>query len=197
MFFYSRKVQIILLICWCAGMAAVYADLAHRAVLLIGRETDAAQAARLQAVVAPPPAPAEPEAAPFPEETPADAPAVVSDVNVVTNVAFEPETGSRPPALSLEIRYALAGENADPPKVRSYYIAERPAVVLEMSGIWEPVEGFAPNSGMPQVTGMTFFAAPRHLRLVLQTQTLRQAQKARVSFTAGADAARARIQFPE
>ena len=183
--------------CWGIGMVAVYADLAHRGELLVERKTEAARAGRLQAVVAPPPTPAVPETPPPPASAPAHAPAVPTDVNVVTDVLLDSEPGSRPPALSLKIRYTLAKGKTAPPKVRSYYIAEIPAVVLELSGIWKPVEDFGQTAAMPQVAGVTFFAAPHHLRLVLRTKTLRQAEKARVDLAAGPDAAVAKIHFPE
>ncbi|MBQ4133680.1 MAG: hypothetical protein IJD04_08125 [Desulfovibrionaceae bacterium] len=177
MFLYSRKPQIIMLLCWLAAMGFIYAqadndyfdlseemeDLSEKQEVSLGKSPE---------IHVPPPLPP----APVSPQPPAD-PTVNHCLDLRLVNADTEEN-----AIVLELDYIAAQTNGfAPEKARSYYIDDSPTFVIALGEPWVSETGNASfTRPLPQVPSLNLIVSrSKNLRLLVHTSTVQLARKAR------------------
>jgi hypothetical protein len=201
MFLYSRKPQLLLLLCWLLGMAFMYVQATGLRPLWLADASQRIHAggekARLGAV---PEIPARPEAPVLSEAPPRDpGPAAHPELNrclafrVVRNAEGQADT------LVLEMDYVAAQRKGFTiGKAHGYPLKGASAYAVEFDAPWVSDIGEAsfPLS-MPQATELKLMVSKtRHLRLLVHTRSMREARGARLRVTPTDTGLKAEIRFP-
>ena len=205
-FFYSRKLQCILLACWLLGMGYIFFQvigesprlLAHQTTKTVGLpkppEVRLGQVPEVTAEAA-----IHAEAPPKPEPKPAPTPAADQHLNrflaLRTNLAFEDGVD----ILVLELDYVPAQQKGfTAEKTQTYYLSDAPTFVLSLGGSWVSDIGNVTLPGsMEQVTGMNLIVSrSNHLRLLVHTRSMAIARGARAEITPTETGLRATIHLP-
>jgi hypothetical protein len=210
-FFYSRKPQIVLFLCWCIALASLFAYATGSDPLFFMQRPGPAEPSRAvlgevplaQAQPDPPaepPAPPEPAPAPppaLPPEVPAD-PAADPALNRATELRVIPGTGEDKNLLILELDYVAAQKNGfTPDKAHDYYTDDTPTVVVVLGSPWKvEIEPRHHPLNMEQANLVSLWMTEaRQLRLITRTRTVAQAAGARVRIQPTQAGIRAEIRF--
>ena len=206
-FFYSRKLQCILLTCWLLGMGYIFFQiidasprlLAHQTTKAIGQPKPAevllGQVPEITAeAVVPAEAPPKPE--PKPAPTPAADPHLNRFLALRTDLASEDGVD----VLVLELDYVPAQQKGfTAEKTQTYYLSDAPTFVLSLGGSWVSDIGNVTLPGsMEQMTGMNLIVSrSNHLRLLVHTRSMAIAREARAEITSTETGLRATIHLPK
>lgn len=193
LFFYSRRVQFILLLCWSVGMVVMYAAIIGSDPHFFYR-ADISQASTAKPSVAqlpvtdnpPPPPPATVKTNADPTRNKAGALRITTQTEGCTT------------ALVLDFDYVPAESNGFiPDKTYAYFIDSPPTFVLSLGEHWimdigqkkYPVD-------LPQVDGVTIILSQsNHLRILTHTRTTAQARSAKVKIIPTPAGLQAQIHF--
>ncbi len=194
-FLYSRKLQIILLLCWSLGMTFMYVQITGERPLWLVNASERIQLrtekARLGAV---------PETTDVRVEAPAPDPRPAADPRLNRCLALRvvPDAGRRADALVFELDYVPAQTKGfTPEKARDYYLNDAPTYVVALGEPWTSDIGNAafPVS-MPQVTGLNVVVTKTEtLRLLIHTRTMHEAKSARLRVFPTEKGMKAEIRF--
>jgi hypothetical protein len=199
-FLYSRKMQLLSLLCWCAGMAVMFFVVTGQRPLWLAE----ASLRDLRAEQARLGAPAPVEASPAPEVKPsAPAEAARPEADAVLNrclaLRATPGQGEKAKELTLTLDYVAALQKGfSLEKANGYYLADTPAYVIDFGRPWAPLttESVIPLD-MPDASQVEVFVSQsKHLRLMVRTRSMREAQGARLSLSAVDGAVKATLVFP-
>jgi hypothetical protein len=192
-FLYSRKLQFVLLLCWLAGMTAMYVQITGERPLWLAKASERiverGQKARLGHM---------PEmSAPVPQ--PAPVPAADPKLNRCLELRLDQITGEHADTLTLEVDYVAAltkGFSID--KAHGYYLKDAPTFVIEMGEPWVSDIGNASFPGtLPQVANLELIVSKsRHLRLLVHTRSMRIASGAKLRVSPTEAGIRAEIHLP-
>jgi hypothetical protein len=187
LFLYSRRIQIILLLCWSAGMVGMYAAIIGSDARLFHR-ADISQAATAKPNVAQPPAPA-------PQSVPAKTDPTRNRAEAL-RITTETEGGGT--TLVLEFDYLPAeSKGFAPAKTRAYYLEGAPTFVLSLGEHWiMDIEQKSYPVDLPQAKGVTLILSQsNHFRILTHTRTNEQAMHARAQISPTATGLQAKIRF--
>ena len=193
---YSRKAQLVLLLCWLAGMTFAYVRITDDHPLLVKvseKIVDRAQEAR----VGRPPAPSVPAAPPAPVH--AARPAADPELNRCLAMRVGQGTGDRADTLILELDYVAAQkEGFTIAKARGYYLDDEAAYVVALGAPWTSDIGNASFPGaMPQVTKLDLIVSKtRNLRVLIHTKSMSVSRGAKSHITPTDTGIRVEIGLP-
>ena len=182
-FLYSRKLQLIMLLCWLAGMFFLYTRISGIYTDWSVEENEllrsARQEARLGATPSLPAAPEPVEAAPPVIPAPAPDPELNRCLDLRL-VHADPESST----LVFELDYIPAAANGFTlEKAHSYHIDDNPAFVVALGEPWVSDAGSSSfSTSLPQAPNVQLIVSKsKHLRLLFRTNSLQTARKASFS----------------
>ena len=194
---YSRKAQLVLLLCWLAGMTFAYVRITgeHPPLLMKVSEkiVDRVQEARIgqaTALSVPAPQPAPIHATP---------PAADPELNRCLAMRVGQGTGDRADTLIVELDYVAAQkEGFTIPKARGYYLDDEAAYVVALGAPWTSDIGNASFPGaMPQVTKLNLIVSKtRNLRVLVHTKSMSVSRGAKSHITPTDTGIRVEIRLP-
>jgi hypothetical protein len=202
---YSRKAQLVLLLCWLAGMTYVYARITgeHPFRLHDNEQIAApAQEARLGQVpeLSVPPEPVErSELAEQPVPVHVVQPAPDPELNRGLALRVSLDIGEHTDMLIVELDYIAAYKGGFTiEKARSYYLADAPTFVVALGAPWvSDIENTSFPGIMPQVTRLNLILSEsRNLRLLVHTTSMSIARGAKSHITSTDTGIRMEIQLP-
>jgi hypothetical protein len=192
-FLYSRKPQFLLLLCWCLGLATLFAAINGNGTSLFTTP----QVRNAVPALGAPPDHAALTAQAAPEVPP---PAGDPVLNRSTALRITPNDGGDATKLALEIDYIPAASNGfSPHDVRCYYMEEPPAFVVSLGEHWATdLRLDAPiRVNMEQVRGLTVYLShTSNHRLLIATRTAEQARLARAKLSATATGMKVEVSLP-
>jgi hypothetical protein len=199
-FLYSRKMQMLSLLFWCVGVAVMFFVVTGQRPLWLAEATQRDLLAAQARLGAPAPVEATPATA---VEPPApvkpDRPEADPTLNRCLALRATPGQGAKAKELSLTLDYVAArskGFTLD--KAHGYYLADAPAYVIDFGRPWAPLaaETTIPLD-MPEALRVELLVSQsKHLRLLIRTRSMREAERARLSLSAEDGAVGATIVFP-
>ena len=194
MFLYSRKLQLVLLLCWLAGMTFMYVQIIGERPLWLVNASERIHARTEKARLGAVPEMAARLEAPAPDPRPAADPRL----NRCLALRVTPGADGRADALVLELDYVAAqAKGFTLEKIRGYYLNDAPTYVVALGEPWTSDIGNAafPVS-MSHVTGLNVVVTKAGaLRLLVHTRTMREAKNARLNVSATEKGLRAEIRF--
>lgn len=200
---YSRKSQLVLLLCWFIGLTFAYVRLTGEPVKTGERLVDHRQEARLgqeprPLVPALPPVPAEPEPNQEPEPL-VERPAADPELNRCLAMLIDQSFDDGGDTLILELDYVAAQkEGFTIEKAHGYYLADEPTFVVALGAPWiSDIENPSFPVTMPQVTKLDLIVSKsRNLRLRVHAKSMSVARGAKAHITSTETGIRIEIQLP-
>ena len=207
-FFYSRKVQGLMLICWLVGILYMLAQVTYvRPRLLAHRAPIAASTTSEVRLGKIPEAPAQQVQLPKEPTLPAR-PAPDPHINRLLSIRAihaNPEQlpdqhreGAVP--LVLEMDFVPASQKGFTiEKTSSYYLADQPAFVIALGVPWKSdISHLPPHEAVPHVKNVELVVSKSdHLRIIVHTSTMTQARDARLETAPTATGMRAIVHLPK
>jgi hypothetical protein len=198
-FLYSRKVQLVLLLCWFAGMTAMYVQITgERPFWLVKAFELTAERGRQKARLGQ--APELPAPVQQPAPAPVARPAPDPKLNRCLALRVSQGAGEDTDTLILELDYVAArtkGFKID--AARSYYLKDVPVFVVELGRPWISDIGDASFPiDMPQAVGVELIVFKSgYLRLLVRTKAMHIASAGKLLRVAPTDTGlRAEVEFP-
>lgn len=195
-FLYSRKSQLVLLLCWLIGMTVMYVQITGERPLWLAKASerivDHAQKARLGRV--PDIEPAVPQA-PAPPPLPAADPVLNRCLAMRTNQSMDEQADT----LAVDLDYIAAQKKGfSLEKAHGYYLEDAPTFVVAFGEPWISDIGHASFPGaMQQVTGLELIVSKsKHLRLLVHTRSMRIARGAKFHISPTETGLRVEIRLP-
>lgn len=193
-FLYSRKLQMVLLLCWLTGMTFMYVRITGERPLWLVNASERihirAEKAQIGAV---PETPAPPQTS-----VPDPRPAAHPKLNRCLALRLVPDEQGRKDTLVFELDYVAAQTKGFSfEKIRDYYLEDAPTYVVALGEPWTSDIGNAafPLS-TPHVTGLNVIVTKAGtLRLLVHARTMREAKEARLHVTPTEKGMRAEIRF--
>jgi hypothetical protein len=196
LFLYSRKTQFIALLCWCVAVLAMFAVITGQHPFWLGSaasgfESDKTQA-QLDTPLQRPATSTEPKPAPPQEAKPAPPsparPEADPKLNRFLSLRASPGDDER---IILNLDYVAAEKRGfTPGVVRSYYLEDTPAFVVDFGRPWVVLEEeIRIPLDMPRAREVQLWVsrASKHLRLLVALHSMRDASRASLRILPGGD----------
>ena len=203
-FFYSRKVQGLMLICWLMGILYMLVQVTDiRPRLLAHRAPIAASTASEVRLGTIPEVPAQ-QVQPPKETTLPARPAPDPHINRLLSIRAihaspdQLQDGAAP--LVLEMDFVPASQKGFTiEKTNSYYLADQPAFVIALGVPWKSdIPHLPPHEAVPNVKNVELVVSKSdHLRIIVHTSTMTQARGARLETAPTATGMRAIVHLPK
>ena len=188
--FYSRKWQLLLLLCWCLGMAFMYGQITGERPPWIAEAFEKVPAGGEKARLGM-----------MPEIPAQDHPHPAADAHLNRCLALRvvKSASEQADTLVVEMDYIAAQPKGFIiEEARDYYLSDEPTYVVAFGEPWtSDIANASFPVSMPQVTGLNLIVSKsRHLRLLVHTRAMREAMGAKLHISPTGTGLKAVIRFP-